>query len=75
MDRIDFLANFAEQFEDTNPSEIQYTTVFHDLEEWSSLIGMMLIAMAKVNYNKIISGEELKNCITVEDVYSLINNK
>lgn len=75
MDRIEFLANFAEQFEDTNPSEIQYTTVFHDLEEWSSLIGMMLIAMAKVNYNKIISGEELKNCITVEDVYSLINNK
>ena len=75
MDRQEFLANFAEQFEDTDSAEIQYATQFHKLEEWSSLIGMMLIAMAKVNYNKVISGEELKKCVTVEDVYNLINNK
>ena len=75
MNKIEFLANFAEQFEDTNPNEIQFETKFHDLEEWSSLVGMMLIAMAKVSYDKVISGEELKKCITVEDVYNLINNK
>ena len=75
MDRHEFLANFAEQFEDTDSTEIQFTTQFHKLEEWSSLIGMMLIAMVKVNYNKVISGEELKKCVTVEDVYNLINNK
>ena len=75
MDRALFLANFAEQFEDTDPSEIQFSTVFHELDEWSSLIGMMLIAMAKVSYNKDISGVDLKKCVTVEDVYNLINNK
>lgn len=69
------MANFAEQFEDTDPNEIQLDTQFHDLEEWSSLIGMMLIAMAKVSYSKVISGEELKKCVTVEDVYNLINSK
>ncbi len=75
MDRQEFLANFSEQFEDTDPTEIHYSTQFHKLEEWSSLIGMMLIAMAKVNYNKVISGEELKKCVTVEDVYKLICSK
>ncbi|MBR2507312.1 MAG: acyl carrier protein [Bacilli bacterium] len=75
MNKIEFLANFAEQFEDTDPNEIQFETKFHDLEEWSSLVGMMLIAMAKVSYDKVISGEELKKCITVEDVYNLINSK
>ena len=75
MDRTEFLTNFAEQFEDTASSEIHFDTHFHKLEEWSSLIGMMLIAMAKVNYNKVISGEELKKCVTVEDVYNLITNK
>lgn len=75
MDRNEFLANFAEQFEDTDPNDIQFGTKFHELEEWSSLIGMMLIAMAKVSYGKVISGEELKKCVTVEDVYNLINSK
>lgn len=75
MDRNDFLANFAEQFEDTDSNEIRFETKFHELEEWSSLVGMMLIAMAKVSYGKVISGDELKKCVTVEDVYNLINNK
>ena len=75
MERTVFLANFAEQFEDTDPNEITFETRFHDLDEWSSLVGMMIIAMSAVNYNKSITGEELKKCITVEDVFNLINNK
>lgn len=75
MEVNDFLANFAEQFEDTDPSEIQLDTKFHDLDEWSSLVGMTILAMAKVSYNKTISGEELKKCVTVQDVYNLIKNK
>lgn len=75
MDKNEFLANFADQFEDTDPSEIQFDTKFHDLDEWSSLVGMTVLAMAKVSYGKTISGEELKHCVTVEDVYNLINNK
>ena len=75
MDKKEFLATIAEQFEDTDPAEIKYDTIFHNLEEWSSLIGMTLIAMAKVNYNKSITGEELKKCVTIEDIYNLIKNK
>ena len=75
MDKNEFLANFADQFEDTDPSEIQFDTKFHDLDEWSSLVGMTVLAMAKVSYGKTISGEELKHCVTVEDVYNLISNK
>ena len=75
MELNEFLANFADQFDDTDASEIQSSTVFHDLEEWSSLIGMSLLAMAKTQYGKSITGAELKACVTVEDVFNLINNK
>lgn len=75
MDRTEFLANFAEQFEDTDPSEIQFDTQFHKLGEWSSLVGMCILAMARTEYNKTISGAELKECETVEDLYELINSK
>ena len=37
----EFVELFAEQFDDTDASEIQAGTVFHDLEEWSSLIGVV----------------------------------
>lgn len=75
MDLNEFVANFADQFDDTDPSEIKAETVFRDLDEWSSLVGMGVIALAKTAYGKSITGAELKACNTVEDVFNLINNK
>ena len=75
MNLNEFVANFAEQFDDTDPSEIQSTTVFRDLDEWSSLTGMGVIALAKTQYGKTITGAELKACVSVEDVFNLIDNK
>lgn len=75
MELNEFVANFADQFDDTDPAEIQASTIFHDLEEWSSLTGMSVIALAKTQYGKSITGAELKACITIEDVFNLINSK
>lgn len=75
MELNEFVANFADQFDDTDASEIQASTVFHDLDEWSSLTGMGVIALAKTQYGKTITGAELKACVTVEDVFNLINSK
>ena len=75
MELNEFVVNFAEQFDDTDASEIQASTVFHDLEEWSSLTGMSVIALAKTVYGKTITGGELKACVTVEDVFNLIASK
>ena len=75
MELNEFVANFADLFDDTDPSEIQASTEFHDLDEWSSLTGMGCIALAKTQYGKSITGAEIKACVTVEDVFNLINNK
>lgn len=70
-----FITTFAEQFEDTDPSEITAETVFHDLDEWSSLIGMSVIAMAKTVYGKTITGKEIRACETVEALFNLVASK
>lgn len=75
MELNEFVANFADQFDDTDPEEIKSDTVFHDLDEWSSLTGMSVLALAKTEYGKAITGAELKACVTVEDVFNLIKNK
>lgn len=75
MELNEFVANFAEQFDDTDASEITASTEFHDLDEWSSLTGMGVIALAKTEYGKTITGAELRACDTVEDVFNLIASK
>lgn len=75
MELKEFIENFAEQFDDTDASEITATTVFHDLEEWGSLTAMGVIAFVKTEYGKTLTGKEMKECITVEDLFNLISSK
>ena len=75
MELDKFILDFANQFDETDISEIQAETHFHDLEEWSSVIGMCVMAMAKTEYGKTITGTEIKNCVTVEDLFNLIESK
>lgn len=75
MNLKEFVINFASLFDDTDPSEIKVNTKFHDLEEWSSLTNMGVIALAKTLYGKTVTGKELKECVTVEDVFNLILSK
>lgn len=72
MDKNEFIKVFAEQFDDTDASEIKSDTKFRDLEEWSSLIGMSVIAMARTQFGKAITGKEIRDCETVEDLYNMI---
>lgn len=75
MELKEFILNFADQFDDTDASEIQAETEYQELEEWSSLTAMSIIALAKTQYGKTISGREVRSCNTVEDLFNLIASK
>jgi acyl carrier protein len=75
MELNEFIDKFAEQFEDTDPSEITASTNYRELDEWSSLIGMMVIAFVKTDLNKTVTGDDLKACKSVEQLYNLIMAK
>ena len=75
MNLEEFVKGFAELFDDTDESEITAATNFHELDEWSSLISMSLIAYARTEFGKKISGNEIRTCETVEDLYSLVTSK
>ena len=70
-----FIENFANQFDDTDASEIKAETVFKELDEWSSLIALSVIAMVDEEYEKRITGAEIKKCTTIEELYNLIEAK
>jgi len=71
----EFVELFAEQFDDTDASEIKANTVFHDLDEWSSLIGLSVIAMVDEEFDVALKGDELRSAVTVTDLYNTIVSK
>lgn len=75
MELKNFISDFADQFDDTDASEITAETIFMDLDEWSSLTTLSVIAMVKTEYGKTITGPEIRSCNTVEDLFKLIDNK
>lgn len=68
----EFVTLFAEQFDDTDPSEIKADTVFHDLEEYTSLTALSIIAMIDEEFDVTIKGDDMKSSVTVEDLYNKV---
>ena len=75
MEQNDFLLKFADLFDETDPHEIHAKTIFRDLDEWSSLIALSVIAMVKTEYGKTLTNNEMRSCETVEQLFNLIASK
>ena len=75
MELKDFIENFANQFDETDPSEIKAETVFKELDEWSSLIALSVIAMVDEEYDITIKGDDIRNSNTVEDLFNAVKAK
>lgn len=75
MEIDDFIKNFADQFDDTDASEITASIAFHDLEEWDSLIALAVLNMIEKKYGKKITFQELRACNTVKDLFDVIAAK
>lgn len=75
MDLKTFIENFAAQFDETDASVFTAETKFRDLDEWSSLIGLSLIAMVDEEYDITLKGDDVKNATTVEDLFNTVKSK
>lgn len=67
-----FIQNFEELFDEIEQGSITKDTIIRDLDEWSSLIALTLIAMADENYDIKLSGDDIRTSQTVEDIYQKI---
>lgn len=75
MNTQEFVQNFANLFDETDASEITLFTEFRNLEEWSSLIALSVIAMADEEYNVKLKGDDIKIANTVEDLYNIVKSR
>lgn len=72
MELKDFIENFADQFDETDASEIKADTEFKELDEWSSLIALSVIGMVDEEYEVTLKGEDIRESKTVEDLFNRV---
>lgn len=75
MEIKEFIQNFAEQFDETDASEFTPETVFHELEEYSSLIALSIIAMINEEYDVTLKGDDMSAAVTIEDLFNIVKSK
>jgi acyl carrier protein len=71
MGITEFILKFADAIEIAEVENLSGETVFRDLDEWSSLSVMLLIAFYDEEFGKEIGNVAIKECITIEDLYNL----
>lgn len=71
----EFVAHFAEQFEDTEKSVFTPETKFRELEEWSSIMALSIIAMVDEEYDVTLKGAEMKAANTIAELFEIVKSK
>jgi len=75
MELQDFVQHFAEQFDETEMSVFKPETKFREINEWSSLLALSIIAMADEEYEVKLKGEDIRNSQTIEDLFNIVKTR
>ncbi|MBO4827674.1 MAG: acyl carrier protein [Prevotella sp.] len=71
----EFVEMFAELFDETDSNVFSPDTDYRELDEWSSLIGLSLIAMVDEEFGVALKANDFRSVTTIEDVYNTILSK
>lgn len=73
------MASFVEQFvvavDFQNQVPVAGDTKLADLPEWDSLAALGVIVMCDSDYGVTITGDDLRACVTVGDIYTRVEQK
>ena len=75
MEIKEFIEKFAECFDETDASEFTPGTKFRELEEWSSMTVLSVIAMIGDEYDVPMMGFDIRECETIQDLFEKVKSK
>jgi acyl carrier protein len=75
MEISKFVQDFELLLDEVEPGSISAETIFRDLEEWSSLIALVVIAMVDEEYEIKLTGDDIRTSVTVKDLFDKISVK
>ncbi|MBD1394694.1 acyl carrier protein [Mucilaginibacter glaciei] len=67
-----FIQEFTEQFDDLDTSTFTAETLFKENDEWSSMTALSIIAMVDDSYKVRLTGDDVRNSKTIQDIYDIV---
>lgn len=75
MELKEFIEKFAEQFDNVDVEQLTLETNFRELDGYTSLVALLIITMIDEEYNITVTGDDMKNQMTIGDLYNLVSSR
>lgn len=75
MELVDFIEKFAEQFDDVDVEQLNSATRFRELDGYTSLVALLIITMVDEEYDVTVTGDDMKQQVTIGDLYNLVSSR
>lgn len=75
MELVDFIEKFAEQFDDVDVEQLNSATKFRELDGYTSLVALLIITMIDEEYDVTVTGDDMKQRVTIGDLYNLVSSR
>lgn len=73
MDSIEtFIEKIEAEFDDLKKGTLTPATSYKDIEGWSSMQALILVALIDSEYDVILNGEDINSTSTIQDIYNTI---
>lgn len=71
----EFISTLETEFDELEPGTLKPDTKFSDLDEWSSMHSLIIIALIDSEYEVTITGEDLMGISKVEELYNIVKTR
>lgn len=75
MNIKDFIEKLENEFDELAKGYLKPETNFRDIDDWSSMHALIIIALIDTEYNVTINGEDLQHCKTVNDLFQIVKTR
>ena len=70
-----FIDQLSVELEIEKPESLSPDTSFREMDDWSSMHALILIAFVDAEYNVTLTGDDLRRAPTVQDLYDIVSAK
>lgn len=73
MDSINvFIEKLERELDMIEPGTLKPDMNYRDIPNWSSMYALIIVALCETEYSVAVTGEDLRKCNTVSDLYNLV---
>lgn len=71
----EFIKKIENEFEELEKGTLTPHTNYREIEDWSSMHALIIIALIDSEYDVLLKGDDLKETKTIQDLFNLVQSK